>query len=419
MAPAVGLRQRAWAIPTGDRHPGTPPAATSPPFRPPRKDLPTLPPSVLHVLPSLDPRRGGPVTAVIELVAGLREAGVRSAIAVPFREVRRQARVPVVGCAAWWVPLGPVLLLPRTSPLPGPVVVHVHGLASLVPWSPILGRRPWVSAMVATPHGILDWRASAVPRGPKRLWHDRVDLPLLRRLDGLHVTRPSEVMSARSAVGPIPEAACIPWTLADLPPSAPSAAASPALPAAPPYFLFVGRLDPIKRIKRLLDAFALLEAHPRPRLLLAGSGNPSYVATLSHHARRLGVRARVEFLGSLGSVALRSLYENATALVLPSRYENFGMVVLEAMRAGCPVIAGLGTPWALLTTEGAGRRVDFGDPEATAAVLAEVQDPTRRRAWGAGARALYEKSFTPARVIPLFVSWYGRIAAAAARMGPA
>lgn len=377
----------------------------------------TLPPSVLHVLPSLDPRRGGPVTAVIELVAGLREAGVPCAIAVPFRELRRQARVPLVGCAAWRIPLGPVLRLPRTSPLPGPVIVHVHGLASLVPWSPILGRRPWVSAIVATPHGILDWRASAVLRGPKRLWHDRVDVPLLRRLDGLHVTRPSEVMSAQAAVGPTPEATCIPWTLADLPAEASAAVPSPDLAPAAPYLLFVGRLAPIKRIKRLLDAFALMQTNPRPRLLLAGSGDPSYVASLSRHARRLGVRARVEFLGPLGALPLRSLYGNAAALVLPSLYENFGMVVLEAMRAGCPVIAALGTPWGLLTTEGAGRRVDFGDSGAAAAALVEALDPARRRAWGAGARALYEKSFAPSRVIPRFVSWYEKVAAAATPRG--
>ncbi len=285
-------------------------------------------------------------------------------------------------------------------------MVHVHGLASLVPWSPFVGRRAWVAAVVATLHGVLDWRATTGVRGLKRLWHDRLDVPLLRRLDALHVTRPSEIESAGALLGPSPAATCLPWTLAGAPPELGAAPPSPVpLPSAP-YFLFVGRLNPIKGLERLLEAFAQVPADASPRLALAGAGDRVYVAALSDRARALGVRDRVEFLGVVGGDALRALYAEAAALVLPSRYENFGMVVLEALREGCPVLAARETPWQVVEAEGAGRVLDFDDAGAVARALADALDPARRREQGAAARRLYERAFSPATVIPRFAAWY-------------
>lgn len=352
---------------------------------------------------------------MLALVAGLNASGTRAAIAVPSPQVGRQEVAPVVGCAAWRIPFGPLLRLPRRAPLPTPVLVHVHGLASLVPWSPLVDRRPWVSAVVATPHGILDWRASAGVRGPKKLWHERVDRSLLARLDGLHVTRPSEVESARSFLAPKAEMDCIPWALSDLTGRVPSSAALTVPRPAAPYILFVGRLHPIKGLERLLAALARLDVSRRPRLLLAGTGSRTYTADLRRHAKALGLRERVEFLGSVSGEALRALYQEATALVLPSRYENFGMVVLEALREGCPVIAARETPWAALDEAGAGRCVDFDNPDVVAAALTDATSPGRRDTLSAGARSLYETQFTPDRVVPRFTAWYDRILERASR----
>jgi glycosyltransferase involved in cell wall biosynthesis len=297
------------------------------------------------------------------------------------------------------VPWGPLLDLSRV-PLPPPVVVHVHGLGALVPWSPFVGRRPR-GPVVGTLHGVLDRRLSVGVRGPKRLWHERVDVPLLRLLDGVHVTRPSEVESARPLLVGRPEPACLPWFLADrAPPAAPAAGARGA---REPFALFVGRLHPIKGIERLFEAFALVPG--RPRLLLAGSGPPGYVRCLSRRARDLGIRPRVEFLGHVGPEPLAALRREASVAVLPSLYENFGMVVLEALREGCPVVASREAPWDALEASGAGRHVDFARPPEARDAIAPWFDPAARAEASPRARALFE-AFTPPRVVPRFAAWY-------------
>jgi glycosyltransferase involved in cell wall biosynthesis len=299
------------------------------------------------------------------------------------------------------------------------VVVHVHGLASLVPWSPFLsptaGAEP--AAVVATLHGVLDWRARAGTSPRAALWHRALERPLLRRLAGVHGTRPSEVESARGSLAPGVEPECIPWTLPgdDAASGTARAAAAPGAsrPPSRPFVLGVGRLHPIKGIERAIAALSRLPAQERPRLLLAGAGSRSYVARLARRADDLGVRGDVEFLGLVGGAALRALYAEARALVLPSRYENFGMVVLEALRAGCPVVASRETPWECLDETGAGRVVDADDREAFAAAIARFADPTGRARAASAGRALFAERFAPDRVIPRFAAWYERCLAGA------
>jgi glycosyltransferase involved in cell wall biosynthesis len=340
------------------------------------------------------------VTAVTELVACLGDAGVPSAIAVPEREAAARPGPHVVPAPVWRVPRGPVIRRARSLPLPEPVVVHVHGLASLVPWSPFLWT-PRAGAVVGTLHGVLDHAARAGRlAGPRGFWHRHVDLPLLARLSAVHVTRPSEVESARAAG--VSDVTCLPWTLRDAAPlrAAPSAAS--------PFVLAVGRLHPIKGLDRLLRVFeAARRAAPRLRLLLAGTGDRRHVEGLLRAARAASVRDAVELLGPVGSEALRACYAEASALALASRYENFGMVVLEALREGCPVLASRETPWEALAQDGAGRLADFDAPEEAAGALLDLlRDPAARGA----ARACYERRFAPSRVVPSFREWYERVA---------
>jgi glycosyltransferase involved in cell wall biosynthesis len=357
------------------------------------------------------------VRAVEELVQGLLAAGVPSAVAAPASEAQRPTPVPVTPCPAWRTPFGPVLGPPRPFPLPRPCVVHVHGLAALVPWSPFA--RDWPrDAVVATLHGVLDRRLAVGVRGPKRVWHERLDLPLLRRFDGVHGTRPSEIASARPYVRAGVEPTGIPWPLGDAPsPGAPSRGRP-----RDPYLLYVGRIHPIKGLDRLLAAFAALSPeHARTRLLVAGSGDRGETARLAREAARVGVRSRVEWLGLVDKEPLRALVAEAAAVVLPSRYENFGMAVVEALREGRPVVASRETPWEVLETSGAGRWADFESPSVAAAALADALDPARERAFSAAARSLYARELTPEHVVPRFVAFYEEAlarAGAASRDGP-
>ncbi len=112
-----------------------------------------------------------------------------------------------------------------------------------------------------------------------------------------------------------------------------------------PLLLFVGRLERLKGVEIAIRALALLSdrAHPDLRLLVLGEdsrdGDESEKERLKAIASSLGVRDRVDFLGSVAHHELPYFYSAADACVMPSYSESFGLVGLEAQACGCPVVA--------------------------------------------------------------------------------
>ena len=99
----------------------------------------------------------------------------------------------------------------------------------------------------------------------------------------------------------------------------------------------IGRLVPEKGAGILLDALPmLLRRHP-VRVVIGGVGG--YGEELKRRARQLGIADRVEFAGWLDDAAVQALYQRADVAVVPSTYEPFGIVALEAMAAGAPLVA--------------------------------------------------------------------------------
>ncbi|MEA2479170.1 MAG: hypothetical protein QOJ07_1092, partial [Thermoleophilaceae bacterium] len=93
---------------------------------------------------------------------------------------------------------------------------------------------------------------------------------------------------------------------------------------------------PVKNLKRLIDALALIPPGRRPVLVLPGYPTP-YEAELREHGRAAGVDADIRWLGWVADAELEGLYAIAGCFVFPSLYEGFGFPVLEAMRRGVPV----------------------------------------------------------------------------------
>ena len=109
--------------------------------------------------------------------------------------------------------------------------------------------------------------------------------------------------------------------------------------------LFVGRLERLKGVEVAIRALALLSdrAHPDLRLVVLGEdshdGDESEKARLKAIASALGIRERVDFLGSVAHHELPYFYSAADVCVMPSYSESFGLVGLEAQACGCPVVA--------------------------------------------------------------------------------
>ena len=160
--------------------------------------------------------------------------------------------------------------------------------------------------------------------------------------------------------------------------------------------LLIGRLVYEKGFQLALEAMPrVLEEAPGTRFLVAGSG--THEAELKRQASELGLMEHGTFLGWIGDDVLHSLYRIADLTVVPSIYEPFGLVALEAMASGCPcIVADTGGLREVVPHEEAGLRFRAHDPEALAEVairvlsddelgrrlVAEAYEHLRRFDWG-------------------------------------
>ncbi|MBE0479359.1 MAG: glycosyltransferase [Dehalococcoidia bacterium] len=105
--------------------------------------------------------------------------------------------------------------------------------------------------------------------------------------------------------------------------------------------LCVGRLEPLKGLHRLFEAFATLGGAADLKLIVAGGdgdGDPE-LKSLEHYSRELGIHDSVSFAGPVPQELLPVYYCSADVCVIPSYYESFGLVALESLACGTPVIA--------------------------------------------------------------------------------
>ncbi|MEZ5074530.1 MAG: glycosyltransferase family 4 protein [Solirubrobacterales bacterium] len=180
--------------------------------------------------------------------------------------------------------------------------------------------------------------------------------------------------------------------------------------------LLIGRLVYEKGFQIALEAMPeLIERVPGTRFLVAGSG--THESELKKQATDLGLMDHGTFLGWIGDDVLHLLYRIADVCVVPSIYEPFGLVALEAMASGCPcIVADTGGLREVVPHGEVGLRFRTRDPEAlggmvervlTDAVLrerlvAEASEHVLRFDWSDVARrtaAIYDELARPARVV--------------------
>ncbi len=172
--------------------------------------------------------------------------------------------------------------------------------------------------------------------------------------------------------------------------------------------LFVGRIEPLKGVDTLLEAIALIRDR-QPNLcrnlviaIIGGDPNDSddsnsEMTRLKDMRQALGLHELVTFLGAKDQDRLRYYYNAADALVMPSDYESFGMVALEAMACGTPVIASEVGGLAYLIRDGqSGYHVPVREPAALAErIMCLLQNPPQRADMGRAASQLAQSYAWP------------------------
>ena len=177
----------------------------------------------------------------------------------------------------------------------------------------------------------------------------------------------------------------------------------------PGRIAFVGRLTAEKGVFEALEAFALLRAgHPEARLALAGEGD---VDAVTERARELGIADRVLVRGYCAPAVRERMLASASVFVLPSHVEALPMSLLEAMAAGCPVVASRVGGVPDVVRDGVnGVLVTAGDALALGAAIRRLLDNEKHaEALGRAARVTIARHYAPVDAIERIGAIYSNL----------
>jgi glycosyltransferase involved in cell wall biosynthesis len=290
------------------------------------------------------------------------------------RDVEAASVEGVAGPVRLAVPRRPLVAAWQAGRGPRPVDADVVHAPTLM--APPRGRRP----LVVTIHDAVPWThpSTLTARGVE--WHKSMAARVARTADAVVVPTQAvadvladllplgdKVHVIGEGVSPglqLPDDADVRAKALDLPPDG--------------YLFSVATVEPRKGLDVVIEALALPDAPDLP-LLVAGQAGWGGVDPLAHAASMGLVQDRVRVLGRVSDADLAVLLARATAVVVPSRAEGFGLPLLEAMAAGAPVVTS-DDPALVEVGGGAAMVVPVGDAAALASALAMVAADSARRA---------------------------------------
>jgi len=357
---------------------------------------------VLHVIPSISPRRGGPGVAALEMAAALRQRGVEASLLttnddgpglladLPLGRWIDHGGVPLLAFGRWSPPIAPLrefAVAPALSQwlaahLADYDLLHIHALFSYPSTSAMAqARQAGVPYVISTIGQLCHWSLARSSRR-KRLLLGLIERRNLNGAAALHVTTAAE-RDQSASLGLDTGAVVIPlgvhlptlgaagdpagdWA-GDGAVDGAEAGAEVGAEAGPTRFLFLSRIHPKKQLEQLLAALALV---PGDWILqIAGEGEPAYQAALQRLADQLGIASRCQWLGFLAGEAKWQALAAADWFVLPSASENFGIAAIEALAAGLPVILSPEVAVAELLRPSGAALICSSEPQALAATL--------------------------------------------------
>jgi glycosyltransferase involved in cell wall biosynthesis len=305
---------------------------------------------VLHVISSIDLRAGGPATALAGLSMAQLHAGLDVRVVSTFganektdladRLASEGIKTCVVGPAA--PPLGrhPDLYSTLADAIGDCDIVHIHAV-----WEEIQHQTACIARALGRPYifrpcGMLDPWSLRQGKWKKKMY---MALRLRKDLNGaaaLHFTTQTEsdlVKPLKLSPPSIIEPNGVHLDEFDVQPARGLFRSSYPEIGNAPLIVFLGRVHHKKGLDLLVPAFARLPQKDA-RLVIAGPDNDGYGDQIRRMLSEHGVSDRVVFTGMLYGRDRIALLADADLFCLPSYQENFGLVVAEAMAAGCPVV---------------------------------------------------------------------------------
>jgi glycosyltransferase involved in cell wall biosynthesis len=357
---------------------------------------------VLHVIPAVASRYGGPSSSIVEMCCALREVGASPLIATTDADGSGVLDVPLGSSTLWrgtdviffrrqWseafkysAPLGRWL----DEHVSEYELVHVHAPLSYSSLAAAGAARRHQVPYIVRPLGTLDSWSLRQKALKKRVLMPFV-VRMLQRAAAVHFTSSEEMHQVQSALG---TSGGVVIPLGVQAQFLGEAAVADDERTADRYVLALSRLHPVKNLESLIDAFAGLEATGMRagwRLVVGGAGDDDYASLLDDAIARRGAAGYITRVGWMDGDAKRELVRGASVFALPSHHENFGVGLVEAMAAGCPTIVSRGVHlWEAIESARAGWVTDTSAQSIRDALIGAIQDDQSRAVRGSAAREL-------------------------------
>jgi glycosyltransferase involved in cell wall biosynthesis len=329
---------------------------------------------VIHIVPAITEEASGPSYSVVRLCQSLIESGEDLTLAAldwsTIPQTPSFLKVFPLGVGPKRLGRSPEMFrwLQRETTRRTVDVIHNHGMWQMNAVYPGWAAKGRKAKLVVSPRGAFSTWAMNYGSNFKRIFWPLIQRPALAQASCFHATSEAEYEDIRR-LGFKQPVAIIPNGIDVSEFSKKSIRAIRTL-------LFLGRLHPVKGIDILLNAWAAVEDRfPEWQLLIVGTDSAygdrgGYLEQMKALAAKLRL-TRMEFAKPLYGKAKISAYQSADLFVLPTRSENFGITVAEALATGTPAIVTKRAPWQGLQAHCAGWWIDFG-VEALVAALEEA-----------------------------------------------
>lgn len=366
---------------------------------------------ILHVIPWLAPRYGGPAMVLPDLCAALVRRGHDTAIMTTNVDGAGRLSVPLGRSVMWagatttfhglsapsWYLTSWSMLSDLRRRVGDYDIVHIHTLYRFHEVAAAVVARRRGIPYVIQPHGSLDpWHRNR-RRVRKDLYHALIQDPIIRGASAVLCNSEREAIAIRDLGYAVPI-----WvipngidTMALRTPAPSSAFPSGLVGSDGSVVTFLGRVSTEKGVPILVEAFIKTAARfPAAQLIIAGPDDEGIGPRLATLLAGAGLSDRSAFAGLVAGPAKRALLQRSDVFVAPSARESFGVAVAEAMAVGCPVVV---TPHVaiehMVRSTGAGI-VAARDPVAIADAIATIlADPAAARAMGEIGRREVDERF--------------------------
>jgi glycosyltransferase involved in cell wall biosynthesis len=304
---------------------------------------------VLHVIPSVAERSGGPATAIVPMCRALKQEGVEVLLVSTDAGMDQDASVAEYkGIPAKFFPTQIGHSFKYSRPLSTWLVsniqqfdvAHIHAVFNHSSIAAAHVCRRARVPYVVRPLGTLEPWSMTQKSLRKRVFWQVSGKGMLRRAAAIHYTTEAEKLSTERLLGLNHGKVIALGIEANSATSSTDARLDHHFPelVGGPYALVLSRLHPKKGLDVLIDAFLSLvqvQKFAHWRLVIAGDGPADYVLKLKAMA---GARSQIMFTGWLDGEKKDAVLSGASLLVLPSHQENFGLCVVEALSHSVPVL---------------------------------------------------------------------------------